>query len=89
MKSYIISYDLNKPGQDYNSLYEAIKTYSNWCHPHKSIWIIKSDDTASAIHKNLMKYIDINDTILVVNLSREAAWNNLSQKNSDWLKSEL
>jgi hypothetical protein len=32
---YLIMYDLNRPGQDYSNLYEAIKRLGAWC----TIWI--------------------------------------------------
>lgn len=89
MKSYIISYDLNKPGQNYNDLYEAIKALGNWWHHLDSTWIIKSNLTAVQVRDSLTPHMDSNDKILVATLSGEAAWKGFNQKGSDWLKNNL
>ena len=30
MSAYLVTYDLNAPGQDYESLIERIKSYGTW-----------------------------------------------------------
>lgn len=89
MKSYLIGYDLNNPGQDYEELIEAIKLYSPWWHHLDSTWIIKTDDDAKTIRDHLKAYIDKNDELLVARLSGEAAWTGFNKKGSDWLKNNL
>ncbi|WP_316839283.1 SinR family protein [Pedobacter gandavensis] len=90
MKTYLIGYDLNKKGQDYADLIDAIKLLSpTWWHNLDSTWVIKSDSTASAIRDNLMSHIDDNDELLVVKLSGEGAWTGFSDNASKWLKDNL
>lgn len=90
MSTYMIGYDLNKPGQNYDDLYEAIKNQgSTWWHHLDSTWIIVSTKTAVDIRDNLSKYLDSNDKLLVAKLSGEAAWKGFSDKGSDWLKKNL
>lgn len=64
---YIISYDLNKPGQNYSELYESIKNASNgtWCHFLDSTWLICSAKLPTAIVDDLSKHFDKNDRLLV------------------------
>lgn len=79
--AYLISYDLNKPGQDYESLYKAIKGCSSyWTHVLDSVWIIKSSLSADVIRDRILAVIDKNDSILVIQVT-----NNYS----GWLTKEL
>jgi len=38
---YLITYDLNAEGQDYNLLYEKIKSLGEWFHPLESVWFLQ------------------------------------------------
>lgn len=89
MKSYVISYDLNKPGQDYAKLYEAIKSYGTWWRNLESTWIIKSNSIASQIRDYLKQFIDKNDKLLVVTLTGEGAWSGINANGSTWLTKYL
>lgn len=89
MNSYLITYDLNKPGQNYNDLYEAIKKIGLWWHCLDSTWIVKSDKTAVQIRDSITPHIDSNDSLLVAHLSGEGAWIGFSDQCSSWLKNNL
>ena len=89
MKSYMIGYDLNAPGKNYDTLFEGIKNLGNWWHCLDSTWIIKSNLTAEQIRDNLKQYVDSNDNLLVATLTGEAAWWGFRKECSDWLKSNL
>jgi hypothetical protein len=90
MTTYLISYDLNRPGQDYTSLTEAIKAVAGtWWHHLDSTWIIKHTGPATAIRDALSRHIGVNDELLVVKLSGEGAWVGINEKGSGWLKEHL
>lgn len=94
MKTYLIGYDLNRPGQDYASLFAAIQgqaTTGYWWHHLDSTWIIKSNGTAESIRNALLPHIDQNDELLVVALSEvaEAAWYGFNNNGSVWLSNNL
>ncbi len=89
MNSYLITYDLMSPGQDYSSLHESIEKYNNYWKCLESVWIIKSDMSAKEIRNELAKHVDQNDKLLVAKLSGEAAWRGFSDKCSKWLKDNL
>jgi hypothetical protein len=90
MKTYLIGYDLDKPGQNYEVLFAAIKALTaSWWHCLDSTWIIKSDSTAVAIRDLLIPHIDKNDKLLVVQLSGEGAWVGFENECSLWLKNNL
>jgi hypothetical protein len=89
MSTYLVCYDLNKPGQDYSDLIEAIKAYGTWWHHLDSTWIIQTNQTAQQIRDNLVAHIDSNDELLVVKSSGEGAWSGFNAKGSQWLKDNL
>jgi hypothetical protein len=90
MKSYLVSYDLNRPGQDYANLFDAIKSVcSLWWHHLDSTWVIKSDKSASEIRDALTPHIDKNDELLVVTLAGIGAWKGFTPQGSEWLKTNL
>jgi CRISPR-associated endonuclease Cas2 len=79
---FIITYDLNSSGQDYKTLYEAIKQY-NYKKMQGSVWVIKSNNTASNIRDNLKKYIDKNDSLFVGEINH---WAGISLNGAgDWM----
>lgn len=86
---YLISYDLNKPGQSYANLYQSIKNLGSWCHPLDSTWFVVSELSATAIRDQLRLVIDQSDSLIVNEVGDQAAWYGLSQEVSDWLKSHI
>lgn len=89
MTTYLITYDLNRPGQNYNDLFEAIKAIGTWWHCLDSTWVVKSNLTAVQIRDSLSNKIDRNDSLLVVVLSGVGAWTGFSDECSNWLKNNL
>jgi hypothetical protein len=89
MNTYIVGYDLNKPGQAYTDLIEALKAYPNWWHYLDSTWVLKSNQTTEQIRNHLQQFIDRNDELLVVRLSGEGAWIGFNQEGSQWLMTNL
>ena len=75
MNTYIICYDLNSPGQNYEGLIDAIKEIANgWWHHLDSTWIINNNGPATSIRDYLTAHLDRNDELLVAKLSGESAW---------------
>ncbi len=89
MKTYLVGYDLNKPGQNYDNLFTAIKAIGAWWHHLDSTWVIKTDWTAEQIRNDLRRHIDANDELLVVRLSGEGAWAGFNNQGSQWLLDNL
>jgi len=69
MPVYMITYDLNKPGQNYDKLYEAIKKASHnnvWMHYLDSTWFIQTNLSTKQVFEQLEPHIDKNDNLLVM-----------------------
>ena len=74
-----ISYDLYAPGQNYETVIEAIKSLGNWAKIHKSYWYVKSTLTAEQAVNAVWPKMDQNDSLYVVDASNNtAAWRNIS-----------
>lgn len=88
--NYLVSYDLNKSGKDYDGVYKAIEKASSgtWCRPLESVWVIQSNLTTQAIYDVIAPHIDSNDRLLVIEVANSAAWC-LDQKVSDYIKKML
>lgn len=83
---YAINYDLNRPGQNYEKLHEAIKSCGGWWHYLGSTWLVDTSLSANAIWDRLKPYVDKNDRVLVIRLSRDYnGW--LPQEAWEWLNS--
>ena len=88
MPCYIISYDLRKPGRNYDSLYEAIKSYGTWAHINESLWAVVTEQNSIEVRDKLLQHMDSNDRIFVIRSGTAAAWRNSIAKN-EWLKERL
>ena len=82
----LINYDLKKPGQDYTALYNAIKGAPSWWHYLESTWIIRTNETPQVWSERLRRVMDINDHILVVDITSRPRWGWLPQKAWEWLR---
>jgi len=89
MTTYIISYDLNSPGQSYEKVHKVINSYHAWAKLGGSAYIILSDETAPQIRDKLMKKMDVNDQVFVGIIRAPAAWYGVGDEVSDWLKNNL
>jgi hypothetical protein len=88
LKVYNISYDLNRPGQNYESLFTAIKAISGvWAKPLLSTWLVATHLTADGIYNRLRPHIDNNDKLLITGCTPDWQGSNLSKPVADWLKS--
>jgi hypothetical protein len=87
--SYVITYDLNKAGQNYEALEKAIKSYNAWAKIATTTFVIRSDNSSNGIRDHLKAQMDANDELFVGKLSGEGAWFGLGEKVSQWLKDHL
>lgn len=81
----LISYDLNKTGQDYEKIIDAIKALGTWAHPMKSLWLIKGRKDNEAVFLQLKKMVDDNDYLAVVAFDKSNLSGWLSTEVVEWL----
>ena len=90
MTVYNISYDLNKPGQDYTPLIDAIQSaFPVWCHPVESTWLIDTKASPDHIYQLVARHIDVNDTVLITPVGPGWISHGLSPAVVGWLRAKL
>ena len=87
-KTFLITYDLKRPGQNYSDLYDAIKSEGDWQHPLESIWAVKTGTSVSAgtLYKRLRPLIDENDSLFIVEITDQDRQGWLAKSFWTWLK---
>lgn len=70
-KPYMLTYDLNNPGQNYDKLRKIIEnevSTSAWCHFWDSTYLFRSNNSASEIVDKLRPVIDDTDRLFVTEI---------------------
>lgn len=84
MPKYVVSYDLNRPGQDYPELWDALKQLGAK-RVLLSQWAVHAKGPATALRDLLWGYMDNTDRLLVMDCdSADWASNNLKIKLSEF-----
>lgn len=83
---YAINYDLKRPGQNYEPLYEAIKSCGAWWHYLDSTWLVDTSLDAKGIWERLAPQVDKNDSVLIIGVTHDyQGW--LTKEAWEWLNS--
>lgn len=89
MKTYLVTYDLNKEGAAYKKASEevvkAIQAAGEALHCLTTTWIVKSPSSSSAqVYDKIKRFMDDNDNLLVSQMcSDHRGW--LSEKACDFI----
>jgi hypothetical protein len=70
--NYLIAYDLNRPGQNYQDLISALKQMGAQAH-QKSAWLLSSGSTSKEILDWLLPHIDATDSLIVAEYTTNVA----------------
>lgn len=86
---YAITYDLRNPGQDYSTLYSAIRQLGQTAHPLQNLWLLGTNYSADQVRDALRGVTDSNDYIFVTRLHRGeySAW--MLETDHNWLETRL
>lgn len=89
MSALLIGYDLDKPGQDYEKLYESIKKLGAWWHYLDSTWIVDTKLTPQEAFDAIKPALDESDRLLIVNITNDvyAGWQ--PEKAWNWLNTHV
>jgi len=68
-KPFMISYDLNDPGQKYDKVFEIIETFGSYIKLQKSFWLIRTDLTPNEMTDKLNAVLDSNDSLFICELT--------------------
>jgi hypothetical protein len=77
MRLHLVSYDLNRPGQNYPAIVTRLEQLGATRILY-SQWMLRNAMTADQLRDDLMRFIDQNDRLLVADVSNAPlAWYNL------------
>ncbi len=91
MNTLLISYDLvgtNETSADYERLIESIKAYGTYANVHRSVWVIRTNQTLKQVRDDLQRHMDANDRLFVIKTRRDAAWSKVLCTDG-WLQDNL
>ena len=83
----LVTYDLNKSGQNYDALIEKIKTLGAWAKVQQSVWYLHTSYSTDEVLDRLSKVTDFNDSIFVANMS-DASWRGLSAEVQQFIQEQ-
>jgi len=90
LSTFLVGYDLHRPGQNYEELIEFLKSQGTWWHALDSTWIVVTDHSASGLRDEIKRLIDGNDDVLVVDVKGDSwASYGLSDTANKWLKEHV
>lgn len=85
MANYVVTYDLNSPGQNYAGLIKHLESYPDHWHFQKSAWIVGPASSAYAVADAAKEFMDPNDRLFVQRVTGDSAWWGYQKQGSDWL----
>ncbi|KKB93968.1 MULTISPECIES: hypothetical protein [Bacillus] len=88
MGVYLVTYDLNKSGQNYDGLYKKLKQFKDYKHIMESCWLIQTNNNADGIFEHLKSELDSNDRLLITRITADRqGW--LSKDHWQWIRDRL
>ena len=90
MAVYMITYDLNSKGQNYEDVIQSIKDASTgaWCSYWKSSYLIKSNRTVQQVSDKITPHLDSNDRLIVIETKANyQGW--LSEKQWKYIRENI
>jgi hypothetical protein len=91
MATILIAYDIHPlKGEAYDDLIRAILSLGTWWHHLETTWIVQCSLTTDEIKERLKSHVGIEDQLLVVDISGDAArWIGINDAGSKWLAENI
>lgn len=88
MSQIMVTYDLKSPGQDYQSLHDAIKSVGvYWLRLIDSTWVVSGAHlSALSVSDALIPVIDKGDRLFCVDITGASRQGWLTEADWDWLR---
>lgn len=84
MRNILVAYDLNKSGQEYDVLIEAIESYVYYAEIQRSVWYLKTNQTATEVKEYLKQFIDRNDSLFVCEMA-DCNWEGIYRNAANYI----
>lgn len=85
----LVTYDLNKPGQDYEKVHQAIKDLGSWWHYLESTWLVVTTVTPGQAWDRIAPAFDKSDHCLILDVTGDDYSGWLPEKAWEWIRENL
>ncbi len=65
----LVTYDLDKPGQNYDGVHTKIQSLGRWYHPQQSVYYLHTALSAKQAHDAISSVMDTNDKLIVADIN--------------------
>lgn len=94
MAWYVVSYDLRREttADDYEKVFAALKSATDWCRPLFSFWIIQTERTPREVISILRNVgaLDEDDGVIVLEITGNGDFRRvIDQEVADWLNARI
>lgn len=79
---YLVTYNLDRPDQDYRSLFAAIESVGRAVHAMEHTWFVRTSYTATQIRDSIARHIGASDKLFVCEAT---GWASQNMGAGDWL----
>ena len=90
-KPYMLTYDLNSPGQNYDDVIKIIKNEisdGNWCIFWKSAYLLRSNLTPDQMMQKLKTFLDNGDSFFITEIvNNHGGW--LAQDEWEYINKNI
>lgn len=87
---YLVTYDLNKQGKNYDALYSCLREYKYIRDVDlDSVWFLSTTWSADQIDADIRQYMDGNDRLFVTRLHQGEHQGWMNPKIWEWINSNL
>ena len=81
---YMVSYDLNSPGNNRKEVIESLESFGCWCKCATTTSLIKTQLVISDVEEIVMRHLDETDSMIICQVSGNIK-GKLHQKEWDWI----
>lgn len=82
MAILLVTYDLNRPGQNYPEVHNYLKQY-NHCKGLLAVWLLDTTVSPAKLRDDFLRIVDQNDRVFVTRLTAE--WASYNYSCAEWL----
>mgnify|MGYP001014855616 CR=1 FL=1 len=65
----LVTYDLDKPGQNYDAVHAKIQSLGSWYHPQQSVYYLHTALSAQQAHAAILTVMDVNERLIVADVA--------------------
>lgn len=87
--TYIITFDINSGWERKSKLTKLIRDFDSWAMLGEGSYIVISDADSTELRDHFSEHLREGDHLFVGTLSAPAAWINLGDEVSAWLRNNL